>query len=619
MSDLTPLHAQARLFAENGIKVFPCHVNAKQPATPNGFYDATDDIEQIDRWWKEADYNIALCPEDSGWCVVDIDPGGEASWITAMGDDAYDPTYEVQTPRGGRHLYFMGSLPSTASKLASHVDTRGTRGYVLVPPSVVNGKPYEVLYDREIAPLPKWLPARLAKGDHGIDAGDKELDTDIARARAQGHVRGLVSRGDVAIQGRGGDHRTVALFAQLKDLGVSGDTAFRIVLDEGWNAACVPPWDLAELAVKRDNGFKYAKNSAGAATDTRPAEEVFAAFRKILEKDKARIPRFKIWTESDFDNEPEPTWIVDGLIPDDSIVLWIGPSQSFKSFLLLDVALGVASGATTFGAKPEPGAVIYGATEDKRNIGKGRRLAWKLARSLNEPIPNFGVSDVPAIGMHPDFEAWIQQTREWLGERKLKLIAIDTAGKTLGSNNENDSATVRLFYTMCNVLRDEFGCTVVAIHHSGKDSERGARGSSAWTADFDSVIECIRPDKALLNVEVIVRKHKNALEGKRWTFKGEHIGGSLVFSPTTEKEHKDAEAANDPYSPQRVGKALVARGAISRGAAITTAEVWTAVGGAVGDEKAVRHFEKLARTTLRAYCEVEDKVIWWWIPPQESK
>lgn len=617
---VTLLHAQARRFADAGIKVFPCLADAKQPATPNGFKDASDDLEQIDRWWSEnPNYNIGLVPEDAGWCVIDIDPGGEATWIEAMDDGGYEPTYEVQTPRGGRHLYFVGSLPSTASKLATHVDTRGKDGYVLVPPSVVNGRPYEVLYDRAIAPLPDWIPARIATRNHRVDAGDKELDTDIAIARATGHVRHLVSGGDVAIEGHGGDHRTVALFALLKDLGVSGDTALRIVLEEGWNDACQPPWELEELKVKRDNGFKYAQNSAGAATDTRTAEEAFGksdAFRRILEKHKTRVPRFKIWTEEDFDNQPEPTWIVNGLIPDDSIVLWIGPAQSFKSFMLLDVMLGVATGIETFGHKPEPGAVVYGAIEDKRNVGMGRRKAWKFGRGLNEPVPNFGVSDVPAVGMTEDFEAWIAQTKEWLGGRKLKLLAIDTAGKTLNALNENDSATVRLFYSMCNALRDEFGCTVIAIHHSGKDSERGARGSSAWQADFDSVIETIRPDKGLLNVEVVVRKHKNALEGQRWTFKGEKVAGSLVFSPTTAEEHKAAEDHSDPYAPGKVARILVEAGAATRRDALTTAEVWNKLGGALGDEAGVRRLERLAKTTLRALVDREGSILYWWVNPE---
>jgi len=613
---MSPLHAQARRFAEAGIKVFPCLADAKQPATPNGFHDASAAVEQIDVWWNEnPNYNIGMCPEDAGWCVIDIDPGGEASWIEALGDGGYDPTYEVQTPRGGRHLYFVGSLPSTASKLGDHVDTRGVGGYVLVPPSIVAGKPYEVLYDREIAPCPAWIPARIAKGNKRVDAGDKQLDTDIAVARSVGYLRGLARGGDVAVSGHGGNDRTLKLFAQLKDLGVSGDTALRLVLEE-WNPACEPPWDLPDLTVLRDNGFKYAQNSAGAATDIRPADEAFGksdAFRRILEKNKARVSRFKVYRPSEFDNMPEPKWVVDGLIPEDSVVLWVGPSQSFKSFMLLDVMLGVSTGQPTFGSSPEAGPVLYGAIEDRLNVGRGRRKAWETARGVSAE-DNFGVSDVPAIGMTEDFEEWIKQTKEWLGDRKLKLIAIDTAGKTLASLNENDSSTVRLFYAMCNALRDEFGCTVIAIHHSGKDSERGARGSSAWTADFDSVIETVRPDKGLLNVEVTIRKHKNTLEGKRWTFKGEHVAGSLVFSPTTEKEHAEAKAEGDFFAPHKVGRALIAKGALGKANAVSTPTVWQTLGGELGDEKGVRQLEKLAKTTLRPYCEGSGAALEWFIP-----
>ena len=148
-------HAAARECAKAGIRCFPCVENGKPPATENGFYDATDNLEQIDAWWTEnPNYNIAICPEDAGLCVIDIDPGGEAGWIEAITDGGgHEPTYEVITPRGGRHLYFRGSLPSTANKIAPHVDTRGVGGYVLVPPSVVNGKSYRVMYDRDPRPF----------------------------------------------------------------------------------------------------------------------------------------------------------------------------------------------------------------------------------------------------------------------------------------------------------------------------------------------------------------------------------------------------------------------------------------------------------------------------------
>jgi hypothetical protein len=617
---MTPLHMQARALAEAGIPVFPCAPDAKHPAVANGMYEATTDLEVIDEWWNRDDFNIGVRPDTVGWAVVDIDPGGDGHWNTLANDSGgHGPTYEVQTPRDGRHLYFVGSVPSTVGKLASHVDTRGKGGYVLVPPSVVGGKPYQVLHDRDIVELPRWIADRIAQSDGQRKLSVGELDTPTGLARGESYLRSLLRRGAVAISGAGGNAFTYQVFAQLRDLGVSREKSLGLLLaDDGWNAGCRPPWSEEELETIGNNAWQYAQNEP-ANVDNRSAAEVFGtneAFREALAKTEKAKSRYRLMSAEDFDNEPEPTWIVQNLIPADSTVLWIGPSQAFKSFLLLDVFLGVASGTQTFGHTPSKGCVLYGALEDLRNVGKTRRRAWQTAKGLSsDKLENFRASMVPYVQeVHGEVDEWCQEISSWLGDRKLALLAIDTAGKVLGGLSENDSTSVRLFGRFCDTLRERFGCSVVAVHHSGKDSERGARGSSAWLADFDSVIETIRPDKTQLSAEVIVRKHKNAADGARWLFKGRNFAGSLVFEPSTTDEYRQVVEQADAFASSKVAKILVERGCRSRDSALISATLFTALGGPLGDEKGVKALEKLAKTKLRPYCTEEDGVTWWWLP-----
>ena len=166
---MTPLHAQARALASCGVPVFPCVPDTKRPLVDGAYQVASTNLSQVDAWWAEyPDANVAIYPDGAGWCVVDLDPGGEAAWVALLAEHGdHTPTYMVSTPREGTHLYFAGSLPSTVGRvrsgLAPHVDTRGVGGYVLVPPSVVGGKPYRVLHDRDIVQCPGWMRLDLRR------------------------------------------------------------------------------------------------------------------------------------------------------------------------------------------------------------------------------------------------------------------------------------------------------------------------------------------------------------------------------------------------------------------------------------------------------------------------
>jgi hypothetical protein len=167
------LHAALR-YAELGYAVFPCGPGRKTPLTDHGLLDATTDQEQIKRWWAEhPNANVAI--RTDGLLVVDID-GADNSWLA---DDpgrsqelATAPT--SLTPRGGRHYYFCppeGRVwRNTAGRLALHVDTRANGGYVLVAPSLVDGKAYRWLEDHELDVRASGLPEPPAWLNEMLDA-----------------------------------------------------------------------------------------------------------------------------------------------------------------------------------------------------------------------------------------------------------------------------------------------------------------------------------------------------------------------------------------------------------------------------------------------------------------
>jgi Bifunctional DNA primase/polymerase, N-terminal len=148
-------------YAAAGIPVFPCEPDGKAPATAQGFRDATTDPRQIKLWWGRGPrYNIGLRPADASWIVLDVDlyKGIDPELLARLPE-----TFTVETPRGGRHLYFESPVEYGNTAFGRHIDVRSANGYVLAPESIVNGKPYSVISKcGKLAPFPDWAAERLA-------------------------------------------------------------------------------------------------------------------------------------------------------------------------------------------------------------------------------------------------------------------------------------------------------------------------------------------------------------------------------------------------------------------------------------------------------------------------
>jgi hypothetical protein len=145
------LHA-ALTYAGYGWPVFPCQPGRKIPATEHGFYDATTDPDQITRWFtRQPDANLAIATGTPGPDVLDIDQHGPAG----NGFAAYATLHQaglldgallhVATPSGGLHAYFTGTAQRNGHLPGRHVDFRSHGGYVLAPPSQIDGQPYQLL------------------------------------------------------------------------------------------------------------------------------------------------------------------------------------------------------------------------------------------------------------------------------------------------------------------------------------------------------------------------------------------------------------------------------------------------------------------------------------------
>ena len=126
--------------AAQGRPVFPCKQD-KTPLTARGFKDASKDPKQIQAWWQQWPDALIGMPTGraSGIDVLDIDVNHNEytdGFKFVKNWPQLSPVL-VRTPRGGAHVWFKsdGKVHNSTDNIAPGVDTKGTGGYVIVPPS----------------------------------------------------------------------------------------------------------------------------------------------------------------------------------------------------------------------------------------------------------------------------------------------------------------------------------------------------------------------------------------------------------------------------------------------------------------------------------------------------
>jgi hypothetical protein len=144
VEQLPSLGAAALWYAEVARwPVFPLRPGEKVPATRHGFKDATLDSGSIREYWTaNPTANIGIPTGSvSGFEVLDIDgPEGFKS-VASVADKVPDVHGRVRTPRG-EHLLIKPEGNSNRAAVLPGLDVRGEGGYVVAPPSVVNGRCY---------------------------------------------------------------------------------------------------------------------------------------------------------------------------------------------------------------------------------------------------------------------------------------------------------------------------------------------------------------------------------------------------------------------------------------------------------------------------------------------
>src|SRR5262245_40263266 len=184
------------------------------------------------------------------------------------------------------------------------------------------------------------------------------------------------------------------------------------------------------------------------------------------------------------DVSAQPEWLVDGILPARGFGVTYGATGSAKTFFLSHAGYCISLAQEWAGRPTKAGAVVFLAAEGAAGFRK-RIVAHRLYHGISQPIPFFMVANAPDLGHSPgDVDGLIDAIAETV-DGPVSLIVADTLARCMHGADENSAADMSIAVTSGERLQNAFDCLFSFSHHPGKDTSKGARGSSVLKAAAD--------------------------------------------------------------------------------------------------------------------------------------
>lgn len=519
--------------------------------TPEGVVRDPDTLE-----------GVGLAHAYSRTAALDFDDLALArQWLAARGVDVaalWDSPDAVRITSGranrGKLLYRLppGVAPLPSKKIADGKTTlfefrcataNGLTVQDVLPPSIHpgTGKPYAWEYGDPV--LGHWsvlptLPASILALWQSLTRAQSEHDpAQIEHARlglTPGQLRSALAHID---PGAAYDDWLKAGMACHHE---SGGQPYGLDVWDEWSAASADKYPGRDAIEAKWDSFGRDRQSMITARWLMAQAGVATAddFDDVPPQDP-NAPRFAFVPAPQFAAQAPLTWIVKGVLPQAGLGVIYGESGSGKSFFTLDLCAHIVAGEPWRGHKTKRGRVAYVVAEG----AAGFRLRIQAhAQQRGTPLDElFVCGGAPSLLIAKDVTD-LTQALQGLGE--LLVVVVDTLAQTMAGGNENASEDMGKALKHCRTIHDATGALVLLVHHSGKDSSKGARGHSSLRAAADVEIEVTRAEDGTRTASL--SKQKDGADGARYgfTLAGAMLGtdedGDAITSAVV--EHCDAPA-----------------------------------------------------------------------------
>ena len=510
-------------YANRGWRVVPIRPGEKRPALTNWTVTASKDPQQITEWFTGpfADHGIGIATgPESGIFVLDVDITD-----TKCGDETLNDleqqygrlpeTLIAITGSGGWHIYLnyppnLEIRNDAGRRLGPGLDIRGTGGQVVAPPTIhPNGNAYQ--WDQgcqTIADAPPWLLQLLTAHTEPVQkpvqpTGD--ITDSIAATYNNNTTWSQLLNDDgwtLTQTLADGEQHWTRPDKDIRD-GISATT-----FHQGRDILTVFTSSLTWLPEDSYSRFGYYScrhhqgDRSAAATHlhhiaARTTENYFETqlitptIATIEPADRIELAHLVNWDKLWSDDRPDEEWIAEPLIPKGRSVALYAPAKAGKSTITLAIVAAVATGGRILGqTRATPTSCLYldyEMTEDdliERLTGLGYGPQDNLTNLHYALLPSLPPLDTPE-GAHAILNL-VDQTA-------AQLVVVDTFGRAV-QGDEDKADTVRAFYRHTGLSLKARGVAVLRTDHSGKDTAKGMRGSSAKNDDVDIVWQLSRTD-----------------------------------------------------------------------------------------------------------------------------
>lgn len=433
----------ALFYHSQGLSIIP--VQGKIPLIKWSTYqERRASEEEIKQWWArwpEADIGC-ITGSISNKLVLDIDG---AQGFAATKEMDFGITRVVKTARGKQYHYQWqgpGSYKTTLAGVLPEVDVRGEGGYVKLPPSKFSGGlgRYEWIngLDVPLAECPQWLIELMSsKQRNKLDireSGESWLKEKLDSIAPDSHNRNAIL---TSIAGR--------------------------LRKEGWNEK-----DMYLLLEPHAERVSFEK--AELRTICNSVSGYAPSTRIDLQTEAQSVSDEEIVVPSQvLSQKSKVNWLIDPkLVSVNSLSFIVGLPKACKSWILMDLALALATGTQWMGKFPcKASKVIYLDQERAKDSTIERFNQLIGGRGIDAEILDKNLFIKPQSRTKIDLPHSYSAFDRLLEKFKPDIVLVDSF-KKFHSKNELATQDMQAVFTQLDGLRDKHGCSFVFIHHETK-------------------------------------------------------------------------------------------------------------------------------------------------------